>query len=184
MNHIGTHTIETQRLILRRITMNDAHDMFNQWTSDPQVTEYLTWQHHQTIDDTKQIIALWLKELESDETYKWCMHHKETNQVIGTIDIVATNERNQCGVIGYCLSRSYWNQGLMSEALWHMMDYCFNKVGFHRLEATHLSENPASGKVMLKCGMKHEGVQRKKFLGHDGLFHDLDFYGILRAEFK
>ncbi len=184
MNHIGTQTIETNRLILRRITLDDAHDMFTQWTNDPEVTRYLTWQPHASIDATRLIIEQWLKELESEKTYKWCMQHKETNRVIGTIDIVASNERNQCGVIGYCLSRAYWNQGLMSEALWHMMDYLFNQVGFHRLEATHLSENPASGKVMIKCGMTHEGVQRKKFMGNDGLFHDLDFYGILDNEFN
>ena len=63
MNHIGTKEIITDRLLLRKIRMDDDCDMFEQWASDPQVTRYLTWNVHNSIEDTRRIIELWLKDI-------------------------------------------------------------------------------------------------------------------------
>ena len=183
MKHIGTKDINTSRLLLRKIRMEDAQDMFDQWASDPIVTKYLTWMPHGSVEDTKRIIAMWLKDLDEPFVYRWVIELKTVGKVIGTIDLVNVDERNRCGTFGYCLSATYWNQGIASEALQAMLHYLFVEGDFHRIEATHLIENPASGKVMVKCGMKEEGIKRKKFLGHDGEFHDLVTYGILKNEY-
>jgi [ribosomal protein S5]-alanine N-acetyltransferase len=183
MRHIGTQDIHTHRLLLRKIRLEDDHDMFEQWASDPQVTEYLTWSAHQSIEDTRRIIEMWLKDIHEPNVYRWAIELKSISKVIGTIDLVNVDSRHQSGVFGYCLSRSYWNQGIASEALHAMLKYLFVEGDFHRIEASHLTENGASGRVMIKCGMKQEGIRRKKFLGHDGEFHDLVIYGILKDEF-
>ncbi len=183
MNHIGTKEIVTDRLLLRKIRSEDDRDMFEQWASDPQVTRYLTWSAHQSIEDTHRIIEMWLKDIHELNVYRWVIELKSISKVIGTIDLVNVDSRNQCGTFGYCLSANYWNQGIASEALKAMLAYLFSEGDFHRIEASHLIENGASGRVMIKCGMKQEGVRRKKFLGHDGKFHDLVIYGILKDEF-
>ncbi len=183
MKHIGTKELSTKRLLLRKIRLDDDRDMFEQWASDPQVTKYLTWSAHQSVEDTRHIIALWLRDLEEPHVYRWAIELKSIGKVIGTIDLVNVDSRHKCGVFGYCLSAQYWNQGIASEALRAMLRYLFEEGDFHRIEASHLIENPASGKVMNKCGMKVEGNKRKKFLGHDGKFHDLVIYGILKEEF-
>lgn len=183
MNHIGTKEIQTNRLLLRKIRMDDDCDMFEQWASDPQVTRYLTWNAHQSIEDTRRIIEMWLKDIHEPNVYRWAIELKSINKIIGTIDLVNVDSRHQCGTFGYCLSANYWNQGIASEALKAMLSYLFTEGDFHRIEASHLIENGASGRVMIKCGMKHEGIRRKKFLGHDGEFHDLVIYGILKDEF-
>jgi [ribosomal protein S5]-alanine N-acetyltransferase len=183
MNHIGTKEISTDRLLLRKIRLEDADNMFENWASDPKVTKFLTWSAHQSVDDTRRIIELWLKDIHELNVYRWAIELKSINKVIGTIDLVNVDSRHRCGTFGYCLSASYWNQGIASEALKAMLKYLFTEGDFHRIEATHLMENPASGKVMIKCGMKVEGIKRKKFLGNDGEFHDLVLYGILKEEF-
>ncbi len=183
MKHLGTRPLESDRILLRKITLDDAHDMYHNWASDPEVTRYLTWSAHQSIDDSKAIVERMVASNQNIDAYMWCIQHKADNKVIGTIDLVSVNERNECGVIGYCMSRAYWGQGIMSEALSMIMKYLFEDVGFHRLEATYLVENPASGKVMIKNGMLHEGTQRKKFKGHDGEFHDLALYGIIKDDY-
>ncbi|MFU0799653.1 MAG: GNAT family N-acetyltransferase [Xylanivirga thermophila] len=60
MNSIGTQNIETKRLILRKIAISDAEDMFNNWASDNEVTKYVTWRAHKSIEDTRKIINFWL----------------------------------------------------------------------------------------------------------------------------
>lgn len=183
MNHIGTKEIVTDRLLLRKIRMEDDRDMFEQWASDHKVTKYLTWRAHRSIEDTRAVINLWLKDIDEPHVYRWVIELKSIRKVIGTIDLVNVDSRHQCGTFGYCLSANYWNQGIASEALEAMLTYLFTQGDFHRIEASHLIENGASGRVMIKCGMKHEGIRREKFLGHDGKFHDLVIYGILKDEF-
>ena len=70
MKNIGTQRVETERLILRKITINDAEDMFNNWASDSEVTKYLTWKPHKTIEDTKEVIEFWLNDIDDRDVYR------------------------------------------------------------------------------------------------------------------
>ena len=85
------------------------------------------------------------------------MPYKENMQAIGSISIVNFSDLHEWCEIGYCLSRNYWNNGIMTEALKAVIKLCFTKVGFNRVHAFHHAENKASGRVMLKSGMKYEG---------------------------
>ena len=73
MNHIGTKTLETERLILRRFKNEDASDLFNNWANDSNVTKFLTWPTHENLDISKYIIGLWLDEYSNDNVYNWCI---------------------------------------------------------------------------------------------------------------
>ena len=117
MKHLGTQRIETERLVLRKAQLDDAQAMFDNWASDPEVTKFLTWPTHGSVDVTKQIAESWVKGYEQDDFYLWMIELKEISQPIGSISVVAMNERVEKVEIGYCMGRPWWHKGIMSEAL-------------------------------------------------------------------
>ena len=184
MQHIGTQPIDTHRLMLRRFTVDDAPAMFRNWANDPEVTRYLTWPAHQSINATEAIIRSWLTEYEKPECYNWCMEWKETGEPVGSIGTVNLKERAGWVEIGYCMSRRLWGQGIMTEALVAVEDYLFAKVGCTRIQAKHDVQNPASGRVMQKSGMIREGILRGYGSNNRGDSVNLAMWSILRSEWK
>lgn len=155
MNSYPLSTIQTDRLILRKITMNDAHQMFYNWANDPKVTKYLRWQPHQDIEETRNIISIWINKQSQPFFYNWVIVCKENNEAIGTIDLFNVNLIEKSCELGYCLSKKYWNQGIMSEACSAVLDFAFHKVNCTTVLACHHIDNIASGKVMEKNKMKY-----------------------------
>lgn len=92
MEHKGTVTLETPRLILRRLTLADAEPMYRNWASDPGVTKFLTWPTHSSVEVTKQILALWASHYEELNYYQWGIVVKDENALIGTIAAVKTDD--------------------------------------------------------------------------------------------
>ena len=92
MNHLGTVTLETARLILRRFRAEDAEQMYHNWASEDEVTRFLTWPTHPNADITRQIIGQWIKEYEKNDYYNWAIELKETGEIIGSISVVSENE--------------------------------------------------------------------------------------------
>ena len=80
MKHLGTKMLETDRLILRRFTIEDASDMFQNWASDPEVTKYLTWPTHTDLDQTEDVITRWEDETIDNDVYQWAIELKEIGQ--------------------------------------------------------------------------------------------------------
>ena len=160
MNKAGTQRIETQRLVLRRFRTEDAGDMYNNWASDPEVTRYLTWPVHPSVEFTRSLLAEWVLKYPDGGYFNWAMEYKETGEAIGSIGVVRYNEKTEAADIGYCMSRAYWGQGLMPEALQAVIAYLFDVVGVNRIAACHDVNNPKSGRVMDKAGMKQEGILR------------------------
>lgn len=180
--HKGTERINTERLLLRRFQLADVEDMFKNWASDSEVTKFLTWKPHKSIEDTKKIIELWVKDYDNKNYYNWVIELKEIGEVIGGISIVQLDEENYSCEIGYCISRVYWSKGITSEALKAVIDYLFSEVGFNRIVAKHDTKNVASGKVMYKSGMKYEGTLRQANLRDNKEFYDVAVYAILKDD--
>jgi len=180
MKNVGTQNISTERLLLRRLNIDDAEIMFKSWASDPDVTKYMRWKTHKYIETTKYVINLWLKEYESSDTYRWGIVYKEKNELIGAIDIVSLDKNTQTAQIGYCIAKKYWNKGIMTEALKAVIDYMFSKTGVKKIESWHHVDNTASGKVMRKSGMKFEGVKKNGDKDNDGNLHDVSVYKICK----
>lgn len=181
MKHLGTKTIETSRLILRRFTMEDAQAMYDNWASDPEVTKFLTWPAHGSVEITQMVLSDWIKDYEKEDFYQWAIERKELGQPIGTISVVAHNDKAQIAHIGYALGRSWWRNGIMSEALQAVMDYLFEQVGVNRIESRHDPRNPNSGKVMVKCGMHYEGTLRQSDVNNQGIC-DACWYALLKEQ--
>ncbi len=142
-------TLETERLILRPFREDDAEDMFNGWTSDDEVTKYITWNTHENIDTTKYILNLWISEYEKPERLNFSIELKDGNKLIGGIDVVGYDKG--VPVIGYNLSRKYWNHGYMTEACKCLLEYLFSK-GFEEVKIDAVVENVGSNRVIQKCG--------------------------------
>ena len=182
MNHLGTKRLETERLILRRGTVEDAGAMFRNWASDPEVTKYLTWPTHEKEDVSAAVLADWVKRWENPDCYLWMIELKELGEPIGSISVVDTiDEKIQAAEIGYCIGRRWWHQGVVSEALRRVMDFLFDEVGVQRVSARHDPHNPHSGAVMRKCGMKYEGTQRRADWNNQGIC-DTAIYALLKDE--
>jgi ribosomal-protein-alanine N-acetyltransferase len=182
ITHKGTQSIQTKRLVLWKFEITDTENMFNNWANDPEVTKFLSWPYHEDLSTTKKIINIYLEEYQNSEVYNWAIFAKKYGEVIGSITVVEmSNEKEQCE-IGYCISKSYWNQGITTEALRAVINYLINEIGFKRIQAKHDSDNKASGKVMLKAGMEYEGRLRKYNKNNVGKLVDCDIYSILKED--
>lgn len=182
MKNCGTQRIETDRLILRRYVIEDADAMYKNWASDSDVTKFLTWQPHSSVEVSRSIIVDWLKEYSDEKYYQWAIVLKDNgNEPIGGISVVHMNEDISMVHIGYCLGRAWWRRGIMSEALKAVMDFMFDTVEVNRVESRHDPMNPNSGKVMQKCGMKYEGTLRSADRNNQGIC-DACYYALLRSE--
>ena len=182
MVHLGTKTITTDRLILRRLEVADAPAMYRNWASDEEVTKYLMWPYHKSVEDSESVIASWIPRYEDPEFYLWAIVPKENNEPIGTIAVVKQHDHIKMAHIGYCIGRAWWHQGIMSEALAGVMAFLFNEVGVNRIESRHDPRNPNSGKVMQKCGMRYEGTLRQGDHNNLGIC-DAAMYALLAEEY-
>ena len=158
--------------------------MYLNWANDSEVTRFLHWVPHRSIEDTQEILGTWIESYSCLESYNWAIVFKDNEKVIGSIAVVNRFDQHQSCELGYCSGREYGNKGFMSEALRGVIGYLFIEVGYNRLEAIHHSENIASGKVMQHAGMLHEGKLRDYRMSNTGKLVDYDIYSILFREAK
>lgn len=183
MRHLGTKRLETDRLILRKFTVDDAEAMYNNWASDPEVTKYLTWPAHKTIGASKDVLTDWVDRYAEDDYYQWAIVLKENGDYpIGSISVVQRDDAVEMVHIGYCIGRKWWRQGITSEAFAATVRFFFEDVGVNRIEARHDPRNPNSGKVMIKCGLKYEGTHRQADNNNQGRC-DSALYAIIGSDY-
>lgn len=182
ITHKGTKTIHTERLILRRFTVDDAQAMYDHWANDERVSRFLSWRPHKSPEETKQLLESWCDAYQNDTTYNWVIEYGGT--VIGSICVIDFKERHERAELAYCMGYAYWNKGIMSEAAKAVIDYLFEEVGFNRIDISHAVKNPASGRVAQKCGLTYEGTKREFFKTTSGELLDVSYYGILRSEWE
>ncbi len=182
MNHCGTKKLETDRLVLRQYTADDARAMFENWANDEKVTEFLMWKPHTSPTETEQILKDWVRHYSENNYYNWAIVLKENrDEPIGNIAVVHSDEKTDMMHIGYCIGRKWWHKGVTSEALKAVMDFLFDEVNANRIESRHDPRNPHSGGVMKKCGMKYEGTLRSSDWNNRGIC-DACYYALLKSE--
>lgn len=184
VTHQGTQIIETERLILRRFCKEDAQAMYERWASDSQVTRFLTWPPHADAGATRRLLELWEKAYEKQDNYQWAITVKAMDDLpIGSIAVVSHDDAVRKAEVGYCIGRAWWRQGITSEALSAVIRFLFEQVSMERVEARHDVNNPNSGAVMEKCGMKKEGVLRRAERNNQGIV-DVCVYAAFKDEWK
>ncbi len=148
LNHKGSSVLETKRLVLRKFTLEDADDMYNNWANDDEVTVNLTWPTHTDKTVSKNVISSWLEEYSNNEFYQWAIVIKESGNVIGSISLMDINNSLEMCEVGYCIGRLFWNKGLVTEAFSRIIKFALLDVDFNRITGRHRVGNPASGRVM------------------------------------
>lgn len=156
--------LKTNRLLLRPLTQADAEAMFKNWTYDERVAKYCTWYPHKSINETKLLLKMYLDQKANGFDYRWGIELKETNELIGVIDVVDLSDDNKTAVVGYVLGHKFWNKGFATEALSAVITKLFDD-GVEVIEARHHIDNVATGEVMKKCGMRftHNDKAKRKF---------------------
>ena len=158
MKHLGSKTIKTDRLILRKVRMSDAVKMYNNWQTDERVTKYLSWKPYPNIETSYMITQKWLNSYAEKDFYLWIIVLKDSRVPIGTISVMKGSEDWSMGVIGYCIGYDWWNKGYTTEAARAVVDFMFNFVGVDKLMAYCDKSNIASYQVMQNCGLMYEGI--------------------------
>ena len=175
-------TLETPRLVLRPIALDDVPDVFA-YASDAEVTRYLRWESHQTLAQTESYVRGVLHDYQEDRDGPWGIVDKASNRLIGHIHLMDLSAQHHKAHIGFVLARSCWNNGLATEALLHVLAYVFGTLDLHRVEGFSLVGNGAAMRVMEKAGMQKEGVLRD-YLFQKGDFRDFAVYAILQRDFE
>lgn len=183
MKELGTQTIETERLILRKFRIEDAQAMYDNWACDPRTSRYVPWGVHENVEVTKEILNEWINSYAVPFTFNWVVELKTDSIIIGSITGVKVDKENKICEIGYCYGPNFWEKGYGTEALKGVINYLFNEVGFRLLEAKHLASNPASGRIMEKAGMQKDGILRERII--DKMTKeptDIVYYSITKVE--
>lgn len=174
--------LETERLTLRKMRMSDGPDVYC-YACDPEVARHVLWEAHRSLWETRSYIRYLLYQYRNGEPGSWAIVLKETGKVVGTIGYMGYSQDNSTVEVGYSLARAHWGKGLMTEALTAVIAETFRTLKLHRIEAMHFTDNPASGRVMAKCGMQHEGHMRQRICCK-GIFRDVEMWAILRSDWK
>lgn len=178
MDHLGTIPLQTRRLMLRRLSLDDCHAMFEHWACDPAVARYVRWNAHRDWTVTAEYLHEVEKCYADPRVYNWgiCLGD---GTLIGTVGIgpaeasAAQGWRTLPPALrgteawepGYALGRTWWGQGYATEALCAVRDFWFDRAGGTWLSICHALENPASGRVIQKAGFLYD---------HDAVYHRYD----------
>lgn len=177
MNYLGTVLLETERLILRRINENDYMAMFHNWASREECSRFLPWPPAKDSEAYKARVSSWIENYEDKLYFQWVIEMKATQEVIGIINLHNVDEVCQSAETSYILTPGYWGKGIMTEALKCVLKFAFQALELNRVQADVFSGNAASEKVLKKCGMQLEGIEKEKYC-KDGTFFDSIQYGI------
>jgi RimJ/RimL family protein N-acetyltransferase len=149
---------ETSRLILRPISPEDAAVIFESYAQDREVTRFLTWRPHRTIEDTEAYIAHCLT-TPGTKSRTYVLTGRDDGVVRGGFDLRHAEAHRM--EFGYVLARQWWGQGLMTEALTEIALWALRQDGVFRIGSTCDVENVGSARVMAKSGLAREGLLRR-----------------------
>jgi ribosomal-protein-alanine N-acetyltransferase len=150
--------IETNRLRLRAPRLEDADEIFARYAQDAEVTRYLTWRPHTSVEPVREFLRGLLTLREQGAVLPWVVERRADGRLLGAMDLRLQGFRAE---IGYALARDAWGQGFASEAAWALVDWALRQPGLYRVWAVCDVDNPASGRVLEKAGMVREGLLRR-----------------------
>lgn len=172
--------LETERLTLRPLTAADADGLFRIF-ADEEVTRFYAWETFTDPEQARTLLAQTLEQRERREALRWGIAPKGQADIIGTCGFTRWNRADSWAMVGYDLARSFWGQGLMTEALRALLRFGFEDMQARRLEATVMAGNLASIRVLQKLGFQQEGVLRERFL-RTGVPRDVLMFALLKRE--
>ena len=184
MHSIFTHipTLETERLVMRRLLPSDARDMY-EYASRHDLTKYLLWDPHPDISYTADYLAYLQERYDIGDFFDWALVLKDSGKMIGTAGFTNFDLPNNTAEIGYVLNPTYHGRAFATEAASRVVDFGFTVLGLSRICAVCMKENQASLGVMRKIGMSFEGTLRQAIYVK-GEQRDVSLSAIVRSEYK
>jgi len=160
------------------LTDDDAEDIF-EYASNPEVSRFVGWEAHKTIQDSRDFLNKVLGKYANYEVAEWAVVYKQENKVIGTCGYLHWGFEQARAEIGYVLGREYWNQGLTTEAVREVIRFGFAAMQLNRIQAICEVDNIASGRVLEKAGMQLEGILRQ-YIQYKDKPLDMKMYSVIR----
>jgi RimJ/RimL family protein N-acetyltransferase len=175
-------TLRTERLVLRPFVVGDAPEV-QRLAGDRAIADTtLSIPHPYTDGLAEEWISKHRDAFDKEQGVTFAVTRKEDGSLVGAIGLTAMTKGHQAE-LGYWIGRPYWNQGYCTEAAQALLRYAFSELGLARVHCCHFSRNPASGQVMRKLGMRHEGTRRQHVRKWDQ-YENLELYGILKGEWE
>ena len=171
--------LETNRLTLRAITLADADNIFD-LRKDADVLRYIDREPHRTLDDSRAMIQKILDGIENSDAVAWAITFKDLDELIGTISYHRIEKEHCRAEIGYMLHPKYWRKGITNEAMTKILDYGFNSMKLHSIEANVNPQNAASSNLLKKHGFKLEAYFKENYF-FNGKFLDTEIYSLLAS---
>ena len=173
-----TPTLETNRLQLRPMSVQDAVSAYTNWTSDPDVARFMRWELHKDVKETQE----WLKAeealIESDTVYNWGFVLKNTGELIGSGGLIYIEDKGMYE-LGYNIMKKYWGQGLATEAAEEIVKFGRDQLKQRKFYCCHANGNPASGKVMTKIGFQYQNDGVYYSWNHERKFESKEYLLVL-----
>jgi len=175
-------TLTTDRLILRKFEETDA-SIVKMLAGDYEIAKMtLNIPHPYEIQMAESWIATHQQEYDDDMGVVFAMVNPEYDDLVGAIGLTITQRFNRAE-LGYWVGKAHWGRGYATEASLEILKYAFEELKINKITATHMTRNPASGRVIKKIGMEYEGLLRQHALKWDQ-FLDIAAYGILAETWR
>lgn len=181
MIYANLKEIRTERLKLRKLRREDAIAYYEDLSSSEAVTRYMLFSKHTSPEDGVKSVEKNLSRYETGRNYYWVVADPETEDLMGVISLLRFDEHVSSCSFAYMLGEKFWGRGYGTEAVKAVFDFAFSEMDIKKIEADHMAENPASGAVMRKAGMKRAGTIPGKY-EKNGRLHDAVRYEITREE--
>ena len=162
--------------------MRDAEDIFH-YASDPVTARYVLWEAHRTAADSRHMLRSLIRQYHAGRPATYVIEELATGRGLGTIGFTDYDPEIKTAELGYSLARDRWNRGYATEALQALLSLCFDRMGLHRAEAVHDVRNPASGRVLQKCGLHCEGTLRGR-VRNKGEWCDVVLWAMTEADWS
>lgn len=177
MKYAQWEELRTEHLLLRRIRRDDVEAYFERVGSSEDVTRYMLWLPHKSIEESQSSIEKVLAKYKDGRCYTWAIALAEDDSIIGRIDLLRFQEEDSSCSFAYMLGKEFWGKGYGTESLKAVFAFASEKMKIQSIVADHMSENVASGKVMQKAGMH---FVQKHFQKYEkcGKCYDADEYRI------
>lgn len=174
-----TPILETERLILRPLSIHDAKAVYNGWAGNPETTRFMGWPCHENIKTTEEWLTAERRAIDDRSNYNFGFVFKGNAQLIGSGGIHYGIDGNHFS-IGYIINKDYWNKGIVTEAMRCIMAFGIDTLGIEKFHVFHAIDNPASGAVAKKLGFAF--TKESSFKSNDGLRSFPRYEYILKAK--
>ncbi len=148
-----TPILKTERLILRPLKISDAPHIYKSWGSDDDVSHYMRWETHGSVEKTRQWLEIEEQNLESN-VYTWGFELKDKGELIGSGGLLI-NEKRNCYELGYNLAKAFWGKGFATESAHKILSFAKDELHAEKIFCCHALENTASERIIQKLGFEY-----------------------------